>query len=104
MKDKDKKDLMLISTIIFSFLNIIHLYFPLHLIIEDINNKTMYGTNLEIMVLAPWIIELISIPLIIGEIVLLIFCRKMQYKKIINVLVFSMYILQVILLNILLLF
>jgi hypothetical protein len=104
MNDKNKKDLILISTIIFTFLNIIHIYFPIHLIIEDIKNKTIYGTNLEIMVLVPWIIELISIPLIIGEVAFLIICRKMKHKKTMNVLIFSTYIVQTILFNILLLF
>ena len=63
MNDKNKKDLILISTIIFTFLNIVHIYFPIHLIIE-----------------------LISIPLIIGEVAFLIICRKMKHKKTMNVL------------------
>ena len=53
MKKTNNCDFILIWTIIFSILNIIHIYFPIHLIIEDIKNKTMYGTNLEMMVLLP---------------------------------------------------
>ena len=104
MKKINNCDFILIWTIIFSILNIIHIYFPIHLIIEDIKNKTMYGTNLEMMVLFPWLIEGISIPFIIIEAIILIICLKKKNINIVNLIIFSIFIFQTILFNVLLRF
>lgn len=104
MKKTNNCDFILIWTIIFSILNIIHIYFPIQLIIEDIKNKTMYGTNLEMMVLFPWLIEGISIPFIIIEVIIFIICLKKKYINIVNLIIFSIFIFQTILFNVLLMF
>ena len=48
MKKTNNCDFILIWTIIFSILNIIHIYFPIHLIIEDIKNLNYSNSIYEL--------------------------------------------------------
>lgn len=97
-----KKVFLLILMICFILFNIFHILFPVSLIIEDINNGTMISTSLELGALYPWIIEILSIPFVIAEIVVLLIFIRVKYNSVANLFFFFFYIFQVILFNILL--
>ena len=61
MNRTTKKVFSIILMVIFIFFNLIHLYWPIHLILEDIKAGTMEGTFIELGVLYPWMIELVSL-------------------------------------------
>lgn len=100
--NETKKVTFIVLGLIFLFFNIIHIYWPIHLIIEDINMGTMIGTNIDLAVIYPWIIEIISLPLIIGEIVCIVIFRKVKYRNVFNLVVFGFYIIQILMFNVLL--
>ena len=97
-----KKFLFLILALLFIAFNLIHVYWLVHLILEDIKAGTTAGTGIDLAVLFPWIIELCSLPLIISEIVCIFVYRKIKYTPIVNYIVFGFYVFQIILFNILL--
>jgi hypothetical protein len=90
-----KKAVAILLLIAFIVFNLLHILFPIWLISEDIESGTMEGTEIEMMFLLPLMIELVSIPLVIAEIVYLIAARKVKYFKVPNVIIFALYILQV---------
>ena len=98
-----KKVFSIILMVIFIFFNLIHLYWPIHLILEDIKAGTMEGTFIELGVLYPWMIELVSLFFVLLEGVYFIIFRKVKYFNVANFVVFCIYIFQVILFNSLLL-
>ena len=65
MNKSVKITVAIILAIIFVFINIIHIYWPIHLILEDIQKGAMVGTDIELGALIPWMIEIISIPFVL---------------------------------------
>lgn len=96
---KITKIILLINFIVF---NTLYFIWPLNLIIEDIKNQTMIGTDIDLAVLYPWLISLISIPIIIFQIIFMIIFRKYQSYKTSNTIAFYLFLLQNILFNVLL--
>lgn len=104
MKITVKRFRAFVLTINLSILNLLHIIFPIWLIKEDITAGTMVGTGIEMAVLAPWMLEIISVPFVIGQIIYYIVHRKDKHFYVLNTIVFGLYIFQVLLFNILLLF
>lgn len=102
MKTQPLKTFAIILAILFVILNMLYFIWPTFLIIEDIRSGTVEGTGIEMLVLVPYLLELLSIPVVIGEIINIIFSIKNKYINIFNVVAFSLYITQVVLFNILL--
>ena len=102
MRKSTKKAVAIILAVIFVFINLIHVYWPIYMISEDIKNGTVEGTGIEMGALFPWFIEALSIPFVSAEIIYLIALRKVKYFNVFNCVVFCAYILQVILFNVLL--
>ena len=101
--DKSRKTTVaVILASIFVFINVIHIYWPIHLILEDIQKGTMVGTGIELGALIPWMIEVISIPFVLSEIGYFIYFRKVKYFNLFNAISFGFYVLQVIIFNVLL--
>lgn len=102
MKTQPLKTFAIILAVLFVILNMLYFIWPTFLIIEDIRSGTVEGTGIEMLVLVPYLLELLSIPVVIGEIINIIFSIKNKYINIFNVVAFSLYITQVVLFNILL--
>lgn len=102
MNKSVKITVAIILAIIFVFINIIHIYWPIHLILEDIQKGTMVGTGIELGALIPWMIEIISIPFVLAEIGYFICFRKVKYFNVFNAISVGFYAFQVLLFNILL--
>lgn len=100
----EKRLFGVILTIIFIVINLVHIYWPCHLIMEDIKNATMVGTGIEMGVLFPWIIEVIAVPFVIGQIIYYVLFKRYKPFSKINVIVFTLYLLQVVVFNTLLWF
>ena len=99
MKKSTKKAVAIILAVFFVLLNLIHVYWPIYLILEDIENGTLEGTGIEMGALFPWIIEWLSIPLVIAEAAYFIIFRRVKYFDVFNCAVFCAYIFQVLLFN-----
>lgn len=95
-----KKVFTIILLISFIWFSIIHLPFLYYLIREDIVAGTVKGTGIEMLAIIPWIIEIISIPVILGQIIYIIIFRKKINNKA-NIIFFILYIIQIVLFNIL---
>lgn len=95
MNINTKKTVGLILFIAFLGLNILHIFGPSYLILEDIKNGYVAGTGMEMMFLYPFIIELVSIPVIFIELIYFIIFRKVKYFDKANFIVFIIYIIQV---------
>ena len=76
MNKQPRKTFAIILGIIFVIMNVLFVIWPLFLILEDIRSGTMHGTNIEMLVLLPYLYELLSIPVIICEILIIIFSIK----------------------------
>ena len=79
MKTQPLKTFAIILAVLFVILNILYFIWPTWLILEDIRNGTVEGTGIEMMVLLPYFLEILSIPVIIGEIVYIVFSIKSKY-------------------------
>ena len=101
MNKNVKKVFTLILLIIFIGFNLIHFPFLYQLIREDIVTGRVHGTGIEMLAIVPWIIEIISIPVIIGQIVYLIIFRKIKINNKANIIFFILYIIQIVLFNVL---
>lgn len=99
-----KKIFGIILFVIFVIINLLHIFWPIHLIMEDIKAGTMEGTGIEMAYLYPLMIELISMFFIIAEIVYLLVFKKVKYTFIPNIIAFCFYIFQVIVFYFLLMF
>lgn len=102
MNKQPKKTFAIILGVIFVIMNVLFVIWPTWLILEDIRNGTMQGTGIEMLVLLPYFFELLSIPVVICEIVLIIFSIKGKTFNIFNLIAFGFYIFQVVLFNVLL--
>lgn len=102
MRKSTKKAVAIILAVIFVFINLIHVYWPIHMISEDIKNGTVEGTGIEMGALFPWLIEWLSAPFVLAEAAYFIIFRKVKYFNVFNCVAFGFYILQVLLFNILL--
>ena len=102
MNKQHRKTFAIILGVVFIILNFLYVIWPILLINEDIKSGTMHGTNIEMFVLVPYLLELLSIPVVICEILLIIFSIKGKYFNLFNLISFGLYIFQVILFNILL--
>jgi len=99
-----KKVFGIILFVIFIIINLMHIYWPIHLILEDIRWGTMEGTGIEMGYLYPLMVEFISIHFIIAEIIYLLVFKKVKYIFIPNIVALSFYIFQVVVFYILLSF
>ena len=99
-----KKVFGIILFVIFIIINLMHIYWPIHLILEDIRWGTMEGTGIEMGYLYPFMVELISIYFIIAEIIYFLVFKKVKYIFIPNIVALSFYIFQVVVFYILLSF
>ena len=95
MNKTTKKVFGIILFVIFIIINLLHIYWPIHLIIEDISWKTMEGTGIELGFLYPLMVEIISIFFVIAEIVYLLIFMKIKYINIPNLIAFGFYLFQV---------
>ncbi|MBQ8177554.1 MAG: hypothetical protein IJ033_00015 [Clostridia bacterium] len=100
----EKRLFAVILTLIFIVINLLHIYWPIHLIMEDIRNATMVGTGIEMGVLYPWMTEVLSIPFVLGQILYYVLFRRYKPLSKFNVATFTFYLLQVVLFNALLWF
>lgn len=98
----NKQALGILLSIPFALLNLAHIAFPIWLIAEDIRWGTVEGTGIEMMFLLPYMIELISIPLVIVQIVYLFIYRRIRYWSLLNLITFGFYVFQVVLFYVLL--
>ena len=99
MKKSTKKAVAIILAVFFVLFNLMHLYWPIHMILEDIESGTLEGTGIEMGALFPWIIEWLSTPLVIAEVVYFVIFRKVKHFNVFNCVVFCAYIFQVLLFN-----
>ena len=97
-----KKDISALLILVFSFLNTVHIIFPVWLIIEDVKNKSMHGTGMEIAVMYPWIIEILSVPAVVLQIIYYLVLRREKHFSLPLLLLFVFYVFQIILFNLLL--
>lgn len=104
MNQTKKKTFGIILMVIFIVFNLIHIYWPIHLIIEDIKLGAVHGTNIEMGALIPWLIELFSIPFVIAHLVYYLMFNKVKYIHKPDLIIFLIYLFQVGLFNILLAF
>ena len=102
MNRSNKKAVAIILGLIFIFFNLLHLYWPIHMIVENIKAGTLKGTGIELAVLYPWGVELLSAPFVLAEILYFIIFRKVKYVNLFNCITFGAYIFQVLLFNVLL--
>lgn len=99
-----KKVFGIILFVIFIIINLMHIYWPIHLILEDIRWGTMEGTGIEMGYLYPLMVEFISIHFIIAEIIYFLVFKKVKYIFIPNIVALSFYIFQVVVFYVLLSF
>ncbi len=104
MTTTNKKGFALLLTVGFIVFNLLHIIFPIWLIVEDIQAGTVIGTGIELAVLFPWMIEAVSVLAVIGQGIYYIAFRKIRYFDLPNFILFVFYIIQVILFNVLLRF
>ena len=102
MTATNKKGFALLLTVAFIVFNLLHIIFPIWLIVEDIQIGTVRGTGMELGVLYPWIIEAVSVLAVIGQMIYYVAFRKVRYFDLPNFILFAFYIFQVILFNVLL--
>ncbi len=102
MNKQPKKTFAIILGVIFMIMNVLFVIWPIFLILEDIRTGTMEGTGIEMLVLLPYFFELLSIPVVICEIILIIFSIKGKSFNIFNLISFGLYMFQVVLFNVLL--
>ena len=88
--------------VVFVIMNILFIIWPTWLILEDIRMGSMHGTGIEMLVLLPYLIEFLSIPVVVCEIVLIILSIRGKSFNLFNLIAFGFYILQVIVFNVLL--
>lgn len=77
--------------------NLLHLFWTIWLTIEQIKTGWLYGTNLELGVLFPWLVELLCSPLLIAGIVYFVLHMLKPSNKnicIANIALFSLLVLQ----------
>lgn len=96
-----KKVFSIVLLVIFSGFNLIHFPFLYQLILEDIVAGTVHGTAIEMLALVPWLIEIISAPFIVGQIAYLVVFKKIRINNKANIIIFILYIVQIVLFNIL---
>ena len=102
MNKTTKKVFGIILFVIFIIINLLHIFWPICLIIEDYRLGTMEGTGIEMLYLYPLMIELMSVFFIITEVIYLLIFIKVKYTFIPNIVVFGFYIFQVVVFYILL--
>ncbi len=102
LKKSTKKAFAIILAVIFVFINLIHIYWPIHMILEDVKAGTLEGTGIELAVLYPWLIEFLSAPFVLAEAAYFIIFRKIKYFNVFNCIAFGSYLLQALLFNALL--
>lgn len=66
----------IIAAVLASLANLCHLVPTLTLVIEQARTGFGFGTNLEIGVLYPWLVELLLLPVLVYGAVYLIVCRR----------------------------
>ncbi len=103
---KNKNSLDRILTIILSILNAINFICLITLFSEEIQMNWEHGTNLELGVLYPWIIQCLGLPIIVFTIFYLFFIIKNSDKKlfITNLLLLIILLIQYVLVNVLIFF
>ncbi len=102
MNRSNKKAIAIILGLVFVFFGLLHIYWPIHMILEDVKAGTVKGTGIDLAVLYPWGIELLSAPFALAELLYFIIFRKVKYLNVFNLVAFGAYILQVALFNVLL--
>lgn len=64
-----------------ALVNLCHLGWTYWLVAEQIRTGWGFGTNMEMMMLAPWMTELLSMPVLIAEVVFLVLaCFKRPHR------------------------
>ena len=80
---------------IFIVINLLHIIWPVWLMIEDVKTGKMYGTGIELVVLYPMILQLCTILFVLAEIIFYIVIYKVKYFHVRNFVVFMFYLFQV---------
>ena len=92
----------IISTILLGIANVCNLFFTICLLIEQIETGWGFSTNYEMLVLVPWMIEIVCFPVIVLAIVyfiLNIFKKSKHGLFVANVVLFSLLLCQYLLTN-----
>ncbi|MBQ9162162.1 MAG: hypothetical protein IJX74_02695 [Clostridia bacterium] len=103
-KELLSKIFAVILIVIFIIFNLLHVIYPYWLIIEDIKAGTVEGTGMEMAALLPWMLEFISAPFVLCQLVYYAVFRKSSSFKAVSITVFALYVFQVVLFNVLLWF
>lgn len=74
----DGVSIMLVTLL--GLVNLAHLLFTFWLITEQMDTGWGYGTNMEMAVLMPWMIEALSIPVLLGALIYEIAAWRAQYR------------------------
>lgn len=81
MKRKDLMEFFAVLLLIFLIpVNLAHLPFTVWLVTEQIETGWGYGTNIEMMVLLPWMIQALSVLVLLGALIYEIIAWKKQYR------------------------
>ena len=83
--------------------NLVHGFWTYCLIAEQIKTGWGFSTNLEMMVLLPWMLELICLPVLLTEVVYLVMSGFKRHNRIVlvsNIVLFSLAIVQYLVTNI----
>lgn len=62
----------IVMIVALAWINLLHLPWSIWLVLEQINTGWGGGTDIEMLALAPWTVELLSIPFLLAEIVFLL--------------------------------
>lgn len=82
----------IINIVLLTLVNLAHLLWTVWLAMEQVSTGWGYGTNMEMAVLMPWLIELICLPAMIAGVVYLILSCFLLHRKgiwIANILLFA---------------
>ncbi|MBE6693658.1 MAG: hypothetical protein E7589_02700 [Ruminococcaceae bacterium] len=101
-KELLSKIFAVILIVIFIIFNLLHVVYPYWLISEDIKAGTVHGTGMEMAALLPWMLEFISVPFVLCQLVYYAVFRKSCSFKAVSIMVFALYVFQVALFNVLL--
>lgn len=102
MKDRKQKAFGLIMIYLLSVANGFNLLWTWWLVKEQIQTGWGYGTNMDILVLVPWIIQLACVPVVIATITYFVFVvvKGIKEKAVIaNIVLLSVLLIQSVLIH-----
>ena len=88
----------IILIVALSWANLLHILWTVWLTLEQIKTGWGGGTGLEMLFLAPWLIEVLSFPALVAEIFYLVLSARWETVrgvKITNIILFAMMVIQI---------